>query len=441
MLDEEHEVLERDDNDENLYTLGSVAGHNVVIVCLPSGRIGNNPAAAVAMQMRWTFKKIKIGLMVGVGGGVPSAEEDIRLGDVVVSQPHQTFGGVVQFDAGKTTPNGFERIGSLNAPPQILLGAVAMVEADEERGRGKLTENVLKIGRNSRFQRNKAGADVLFKATYDHEGGLTCDKCNADRQEARQPRDSKEEVVVHYGTIASGNQIMENAAERDKISAKLGGVLCFEMEAAGLMNNFPCLVIRGICDYADSHKNKKWQRYAAATAAAYGKSLLSKIPPVDVAKHNGTVYDAIDGGAESAQVQQSDSNDALGNLARLTERLHVRAGSIGSPKQNTPSHKGVLEELDAGEVKWMKLMQSRWKNGRCLNCGSDMHWEYDCLDNCGKCTITVSIYEISVLLIIKLSGLYPGHKASDCRFPVRCVLCEFSLSCCSSSLTYCATRS
>src|SRR5262245_17343122 len=78
MLDEEHEDLERDDDDddENLYSLGSVARHNVVIVCLPAGRIGNNPAAAVATQTRATFKGIQFGLMVGIGGGVPSPEAD-----------------------------------------------------------------------------------------------------------------------------------------------------------------------------------------------------------------------------------------------------------------------------------------------------------------------------------------------------------------------------
>jgi nucleoside phosphorylase len=90
-------------------------------------------------------------------------------------------------------------------------------------------------------------------------------------------------VLVHHGTIASGNQVIKDAAVRDKLSAELGGVLCFEMEAAGLMNSFPCLVIRGICDYADSHKNKRWQPYAAATAAAYAKEMLSAIPPAEVA--------------------------------------------------------------------------------------------------------------------------------------------------------------
>jgi nucleoside phosphorylase len=259
MLDEEHDDLARElsDNDENLYSLGSIGGHNVAIVCLPAGRIGNNPAAAVGAQMRATFKGIRFGLMVGIGGGVPNTEVDVRLGDLVVSQPHKTFGGVVQYDMGKTTLSGFERTGSLNSPPQILLSAVTKAQANEHRGRSKLFEYMSKLELIPRFQRSKTGPDVLFDAAYDHEGGQTCDKCSTDRREAREPRDSGEEVVVHYGTIASGNQVMRNAAERDKVSAELGSVLCFEMEAAGLMNSFPCLVIRGICDYADSHKNKR----------------------------------------------------------------------------------------------------------------------------------------------------------------------------------------
>jgi nucleoside phosphorylase len=294
MLDEEHHDLERDpaDNDENLYALGSIGGHNVAIVCLPAGRIGNNPAAAVSTQMRATFKAIRFGLMVGIGGGVPGAEADVRLGDVVVSQPHKVHGGVVQYDMGKTTPSGFERTGSLNSPPQVLLSAVAKVRANELRGRSQLSTHVSTLERIAKFQRAKAGPDVLFDAAYDHDGGQTCDHCSVDRQEPRQPRESEEEVVVHYGTIASGNQVMRSAAERDKVSAELGGVLCFEMEAAGLMNSFPCLVIRGICDYADSHKNKRWQPYAAATAAACAKEVLLVIPPAEVVKAH-TVDEAI----------------------------------------------------------------------------------------------------------------------------------------------------
>lgn len=76
--------------------------------------------------------------------------------------------------------------------------------------------------------------------------------------------------------MASGNQVMKHGKTRDQLAQELN-VLCFEMEAAGLMDGFPCLVIRGICDYSDSHKNKRWQEYAAATAAAYAKELLSVI--------------------------------------------------------------------------------------------------------------------------------------------------------------------
>jgi hypothetical protein len=92
----------------------------------------------------------------------------------------------------------------------------------------------------------------------------------------REPR-PLEDPFIHYGLIASGDQIMRHGATRERLRKELD-VLCFEMEAAGLMDDFPCLVVRGICDYADSHKNKRWQGYAAATAAAYAKELLSVIP-------------------------------------------------------------------------------------------------------------------------------------------------------------------
>jgi nucleoside phosphorylase len=88
--------------------------------------------------------------------------------------------------------------------------------------------------------------------------------------------------MIHYRTIASGNQVIRDATKRNKTSAELNGVLCIKIEAAGLMNTFLCLVIRGICDYADSHKNRQWQSYAAGTAAAYTKELLTAIPAVDV---------------------------------------------------------------------------------------------------------------------------------------------------------------
>ena len=296
MLDEKHEDAIRDigDNDQNIYCLGSVAGHNVVIGCLPAGCIGTNSAAAVATQLQAAFKGIRFGLMVGIGGGVPSAGADIRLGDVVVSQPQGSFGGVVQYDLGRTTPNGLERIGSLNSPPQILLSAVSTVRANAMLIESTLSGYLSTLERIPAFQRSRAGPDILFKIAYNHKRGDTCDQCSIKSQQPRLLRESGAEVTVHYGTIASGNQVMKDPAKRDTISAELGGVLCFEMEAAGLMNNFPCLVIRGISDYADTHKNYQWQAYAAGAAAAYAKELLSAIPAAEVIKTR-SAEDAMNG--------------------------------------------------------------------------------------------------------------------------------------------------
>ncbi|KAL9082614.1 MAG: hypothetical protein Q9165_008845 [Trypethelium subeluteriae] len=287
MLDEEHQNLPPNGNDANIYTLGCIGKHNVVLACLPAGQTGNNSAAAVAMQMKASFPAVQFGLMVGIGGGVPNKEADIRLGDVVVSQPGNGHGGVVQYDFGKSTPNGFQRTGFLNAPSQILLSAVTKLRSNQDRGTNNLSPHLSKLSNLPKFVRDEAGSDVLFKVAYNHVKGDGCASCAVVGRVQRKER-TNNTPTVHYGTIASGNQVMRDGATRNKVSSEFGGVLCFEMEAAGLMNTFPCLVIRGICDYADSHKNKRWQPYAAATAAAYAKELLSVIPTVSLASERST---------------------------------------------------------------------------------------------------------------------------------------------------------
>jgi ankyrin repeat domain-containing protein 50 len=283
MLDQEYEDPPQDSSDSNLYTFGRIGDHNVVLACLPAGYIGTSSAATVATRMTSKFQSIRFGLMVGIGGGVPSAGSDIRLGDVIVSQPHLQHGGVVQHDFGKTGACGrITRTGSLNAPPRVLLNAVSKLQAIHYRGRSSISTYLSIFDRLPLFSRDIAGADVLFEAMYNHGGGATCEQCSKERVIQRTERGAQEKVTIHYGTIASGNQVMKDGASRDRLSAELGGVLCFEMEAAGLMNEFPCLVIRGICDYADSHKNKTWQPYAAATAAACAKELLLLIPAAEV---------------------------------------------------------------------------------------------------------------------------------------------------------------
>jgi nucleoside phosphorylase len=221
--------------------------------------------------------------MVGIGGGAPSSNADIRLGDIVVSQPTDTFGGVVQYDLGKALSGGqFKRTGFLNRPPKVLLTALATLQAhhftEDSRGiefvsniQAKLTPDKAK-----KFARPKQ-EDCLFQAEYDHVSASdTCLNCDISKLFPRAPRECQE-PVIHYGLIGSANQVVKDGRRRDQLARDLG-IYCVEMEEAGLMNEFPCLVIRRICDYADSHKNKEWQGYAAAVAAAYAKELLLIVP-------------------------------------------------------------------------------------------------------------------------------------------------------------------
>uniref|UniRef100_A0A093V7H5 Vegetative incompatibility protein HET-E-1 n=1 Tax=Talaromyces marneffei PM1 TaxID=1077442 RepID=A0A093V7H5_TALMA len=262
MLEEIHGRLPQPRTDHNAYTLGKIHGHNVVIACLPSGIYGTTSATIVLTQMLPTFPSLRFGLLVGIGGGVPG-KADVRLGDVVISKPTASGSGVVQYDYGKTVQDRcFQRTGFLNKPPQILLTAISQMESDRYGAQVSEPDN-----------------DWLFPATYLHQGNpQDCSACDLNQLSHRQPR-TMSGPYLHLGLIASGNQLLKDAQTRDQIAKELD-VLCFEMEAAGLMDLLPCLVIRGICDYCDSHKCNEWQGYAALTAAVYTKSLLSVVPAV-----------------------------------------------------------------------------------------------------------------------------------------------------------------
>ena len=277
MLDEIHQSLLQDPSDTNTYTLGTIGKHNVVLACLPAGQIGTNSAAKVATLMRWSFKSLRFCLLVGIGGGVPSANADIRLGDVVVSQPNLGRGGVIQYDFGKSTPSGFERTGQQTTPPELLLSALAKLQSLHFDGKSNPSSHSFRSDQIANLQ-DPPAADLLFEANYAHLGGISCEPCDRKRLVKRYP-DKARETHIFYGTIASGNQVIRDGVTRDLLSSELGGVLCFEMEAAGIMNSLPFLAIRGICDYADSHKHKMWQPWAASTAAAYARSLLSLVAP------------------------------------------------------------------------------------------------------------------------------------------------------------------
>ncbi|KAL9118899.1 MAG: hypothetical protein Q9187_004548, partial [Circinaria calcarea] len=245
-----------------------------------------------------SFLHIRVGLMVGIGAGIarPEHGRDIRLGDVTVCQPDGRTSGVLQYDLRKAKTDGkLEPKGFLNMPAQALLTALAKLQAQHEREPSKILEFLKQMVRNNpRMAKSNSGKpsyvhqkeenDRLFEPKYEHVGGFDCNDCDSHQKILRDTRDSIE-PEIHYGIIISGNTLVKDAATRDSILQYTGEeCICFDMEAAGLMNNFPCLVIRGICDYADSHKSDCWQRYAAATAAAYAKEFLGVVPSKDLEK-------------------------------------------------------------------------------------------------------------------------------------------------------------
>jgi nucleoside phosphorylase len=289
LLDQRHEppnhVSQHDYND---YTLGSVGEHNVAIAVLPDGEYGTSPAACVARDMLHSFPNIRIGLMVGTGGGAPSPRHDIRLGDIVVSAPRDGKGGVFQYDFGKTIQErSFKYTGFLDQPPTVLRTAVSGLKAQYEMDGHKLEETIQhaldKYPRlRDMYSRPDPSTDRLYRAEIVHNDKACCATATGNETSKlvrRPPRTEDDEIpAVHYGLVASANALMKDALVRDQLS-KDKDVLCFEMEAAGLMNHFPCLVVRGICHYSDTHDNEAWQGYAAMAAAAYAKDLLYRIAP------------------------------------------------------------------------------------------------------------------------------------------------------------------
>jgi nucleoside phosphorylase len=263
MLDETHKKIQIN-GDAFTYYPGKIGDHNVVISC--SGEAGKHQAAECAVNMMRTFRNIKIGLLSGIGGGVPSAKHDIRLGDVVVGMPDGMYGGVAVYDAGKMTAEGYELRSHLNCSPTFIRQAVGGIQSDMELGADGMAENLDKV----RLPQYKS-CDGLIDDLYEDKVLQT-----------RKPRNPAN-PVVHHGLIACGDWVVKDGKGRKKlVSLVKGDVLCFEMEAAGLMNTFPYLVVRGISDYCDEHKNDGWHRYASTTAAAYCKWVLQELSPAAV---------------------------------------------------------------------------------------------------------------------------------------------------------------
>ncbi|PYH67979.1 5'-methylthioadenosine/S-adenosylhomocysteine nucleosidase family protein [Aspergillus vadensis CBS 113365] len=287
VLDEKFEAHPGDvqaGGDYNEYTRGRIGNHYVVVVCLPAESYGLASAATVVTNMRSTFPTLRFAVMVGIAGGSPRAGNDVRLGDVVVG----TMVKPARF--GKDTTEGFEHTGHVPRPPEILLCRVNHLKRRTlmDIDMGRIVDDKIRalgIALRNRFQPRSKMVDRLYASDYIHSDDCDCirDKSGLpDRIVAREERLPRNRLMVHSGPIASGDQVIKNAKIRDRDASKLG-TICFDMESAAL-TSINAIVIRGICDYADSHKNDEWHGYAAMAAALTAVEFLKLVPVADVQK-------------------------------------------------------------------------------------------------------------------------------------------------------------
>ncbi|KAH0499575.1 hypothetical protein TgHK011_006756 [Trichoderma gracile] len=329
--DENGDQFGRAAGDLNTYTTGRIGKHNVVLALLP--KMGKSNAAAAAAGFRSSYNNIELALLVGVCGGVPRAggciEDEILLGDVVIGKT------VVQHDFGRKYPSGFIRKASfeenLSKAPKNIQGLLNTFETDRglELLQSQTAQFLLQMqnmgkGRSRRplvkYRYPGTAKDRLFRSDYRHKHrgsrAPLCTICNSsadavceealnatceelgceesscisrgrlqEKEELEQnSQEEAQEPAIHIGAVASGDTVLKSGEDRDRI-AKKEGVIAFEMEGAGIWEEIPCIIVKGVCDYADSHKNKRWQDFAAATAAAAAKALLHRYPKTEKARY------------------------------------------------------------------------------------------------------------------------------------------------------------
>ncbi|KAK6541554.1 hypothetical protein TWF694_007360 [Orbilia ellipsospora] len=292
----------KEEGDRNIYTLGRIASYNVVLVHLPGP--GKTVAATAATSLGFSFRNIKLALVVGVCGGVPKIHEGkaIVLGDIIIST------GLVQYDMGRQYPTKRIKIDDIGRdlprPTTEILAFLAKLKSDRDELKTETAAHLDALLQEKSFEGSQfpgAHQDKLFQPTYHHKHHQmevcnamyvkcgpysTCDDsrkmtcgelcCAEENLVAWRPPGAATETEtpnIHFGRIASGDLVMKSGEHRDEIAIQ-EQIIAFETEGAGVWEKFNCVVIKGVGHYADSHKNKVWQPYARATAVACTKACL-----------------------------------------------------------------------------------------------------------------------------------------------------------------------
>lgn len=308
--DEEWDSYGKSTGDCNTYATGRIGNHNVVLALLP--QMGKSDAAGTAAAMRSSYSRLQLVILAGICGWVPSSSVERILGDVVISNT------IVPYDYGRQYPHKFVQRGFKydihESPSNGLRSLIAKLETEQEQEHvqhntltflTQIQEKAHAKQRKTRYDYPRA-ADRLFKPDYEHlhRGKVKCScrdssPCDAaivasceelrcsdlvSRNRLREPMSASAIAYAPYifvGAVGSGDTVMKSARHRDDL-ARDHNIIALETEGAGLSNQMPSIIVKGICDYADSHKNKTWQAYAAATSAAVVKAILARYNYTDV---------------------------------------------------------------------------------------------------------------------------------------------------------------
>ncbi|KAJ6016882.1 hypothetical protein N7451_000261 [Penicillium sp. IBT 35674x] len=350
--DEDGDRYGKSQGDQNAYRTGAIGKHNVVLAYMPG--IGKSHAASVAASFRSSFQGIRLALIVGVCGGVPSGTDNgIFLGDIIISDE------VVIYDLGRRSPAGFQRkegitISTMNIEVRTFLQKLKGKKGHEQLLR-RTTHHLATLQKHDGdYSCSERMRDRLFEKTYHHKhhSSSKCKKCKKDELCKKAQQATCEELKcderrlvdrsqscpnkldIHFGRVASGDTVMKSGVERDTI-AENENVIAFEMEGAGVCNNLPFILVKGVCDYADSHKDKNWQKYTAGKAAACMRSLLEQWPTIN----------SPEGRAE----RQKDSFQACyyspDALSEVTSR---QSPPIDQGHSSPESHDSTYKELSQG---------------------------------------------------------------------------------------------
>ncbi|KIW82662.1 hypothetical protein Z517_05689 [Fonsecaea pedrosoi CBS 271.37] len=339
---------------------------------------GKVKAAGVAAYLRASFPNIQLALLVGICGGVPGGPDgsgDVRLGDVVISL------SPLQYDYGKQYPEAFEPKPSTMSAPLELRTALSQLETEYHREilQKRLDDLLCDLqARRPKVRYPGTEFDRLFEPGYLHKHRNTyCNVCNTgadsvvcsaafnvpcsrlgcedwhlvDRPTPVLSSDNRRVPSVHIGTIASGDRVMKSGIHRDAIAQKYG-VVAFEMEGAGLIDHFPFLVIKGVADYADSHKNDGWHHYASATAACCARAFLESFWPEQPTEYPGHRYDQWSLRSSPTTGMASQAS-AVPSCEAPSSEYDARQQAVWCvPLVRKPGFAGRISELAALEAKY-----------------------------------------------------------------------------------------